>query len=682
MDVKEATLQEILEGTKQYLVPMYQRPYAWKSSNWNKLWQDIVALAEARETNPAITHFTGTLVLDTSTVNPSITQFVVVDGQQRLTTLNVLLASIAHERARHGDAEACTEIVEQFLINKWSRVAAERYRLKPANFDEPVYRDVVEGNEPHSTTSLIDDAYHFFKKQLAQLQELGLSLDRVQDAALRGLKFVTITAKSDDNVYRIFESINNTGIRLTQADLIRNFVFMKLGEEGEFVHESLWLPILADLSSDDIETLFWIEAQWRNPDVRKFDVYEAQKQHLEKLSSREIVDYLKNVLLIADALRVLRRQAIERHSELARRVERFALWQNPSALVLAARIIYLRNANRIDSHDAAEAFRVMESYLIRRYLLAVPVGTLGRVFAPAAHEMHENASTWLHTYLSTGRKRYIPNAEVGKAVLESPIYGRGRRDQLTLILAWILEAKQGKDIVDFSTTTIEHVLPQNMSSAACEEFEATLTSGQEVVDMHDSLVHTLGNLTLTNHNSELGNKPFSVKRVEWLSKTAIRENQIIAENPQWGHAEITARAEEIASIVIREWPGPDESLAESEPMSIGNRVDEVVSVVSAGRWTTYGDIAQVLGTSSQYVGTRVSREGGPEGAWRVLRSNGTVAPEFRWTDGSPFQGRSGQDVLESEGVVFDERGCALEIQRLTAEDLRGRLGEVSEEENE
>lgn len=681
MDVVESSLKSILEGSKQYVIPLYQRPYAWRSANWQKLWEDLVDIAIHRQHSPEDSHFTGTLVLDASSVTTDLTKFLVVDGQQRLTTMSVLLAAIANSWSAQGEKEAAERIQEQVLINRHAKSLDERYRLRPANFDEPVYRSAVDGSLIKSSQSNVDDAYLFFQKKIERLHEFNLTLAELESAALTGLKFVTITAKRDDNVYRIFESINNTGVDLSQADLIRNLVFMKLGSEGERIHESIWLPIQKDLSSEDIENLFWIDARWRDVDVRKLDTYEMQKKFIETLDKEALVAFLENILLISNALRLIRQPEHLSDSNLRKRLTRIGELKVPGVLVLVTKIMYLHITDVINATEAADALYVLESYLMRRAIAAVPVNDLGGVSATCALNLGADTSETLHKLLSTGRRKYLTDAQIERVILESPMYSRGRRDHLKKIIQWLLEEQDGKDSVDYDSMSIEHVLPQTLTGQAYEEFSVLVPEEENVQEVHESLVHTLGNLTLTNYNSELSNKAFSVKSTTGLAKTSVQANHEIARNKQWGPHEITSRSAALAQAAIKLWQGPDEALLEKEPSSVGERIDEVISVIPAGRWASYGDIAEVVGTASQVVGQRAWQHP-KDGFWRVLRTNGEVSPGFNWPEGSPFTGRDPRQVLSEEGLLFDESGLALAELRLGPEVLLERLGEGLSENQE
>ena len=469
-------------------------------------------------------------------------------------------------------------------------------------------------------------------------------------------------------MYRIFESINNTGIDLTQADLIRNLVFSRLGDRAEEIHERLWRPLQKDLDGQDIENLFWIDAQWRNPEVRKLDTYEFQKRYLMALHEDQLLEYLENALEIANALRKVRSKVFDEDPAVNFHLSRIFELALPSALVLTTRIMYLYGTRKISAEDCAGALRVLESYLVRRSIASIPISSLQQISAACAHDLFGDATSEVHRMLSTGRKKFITDSEIKNIILEAPVYEKGRRPRLASILSWILAASQGKDDIDFSSMSIEHILPQKLSEDSKVEFSSALDAGQDLATEHEALVHTFGNLTLTNYNSELSNSAFSVKRESWLSKTAVVANQEIAKLDAWGPTQIRQRSEKMAEVVCALWPGPDETLVESEPETIGQRIDDVVSAIPRGRWTSYGDIAKVLGTAGQVVGQRVSKEY-TSGAWRVLRASGEIAPGFKWSDTSPNAGRDLREVLIEEGVTFDEKGLATDELRLRPEDI-------------
>lgn len=213
-----------------------------------------------------------------------------MDGQQRLTTLTVLLAAIRDHRVATESPENRERINELYLINKF-KPEAQRIKLVPTQADRPQYNAVIDGASATGGSAVLD-AYRFFRSRLvaADDPEDPHDIERLEDAVLRGLALVSVTAQAGDNAHRIFESLNNTGLRLTQGDLLRNYVFMRLPRRGEQVYETTWLPLQESLTSDELELLFWLDLVQQDPAHRQADTYAAQQQRLNKLHSEEDIE--------------------------------------------------------------------------------------------------------------------------------------------------------------------------------------------------------------------------------------------------------------------------------------------------------------------------------------------------------------------------------------------------------
>lgn len=238
---RETTIQELLEGTKQYQIPLYQRTYSWSKDQLERMWADIVLLAEDRRHDHQATHFVGSLVLAPGANNgpTGIQEYLVIDGQQRLTTLTLLLCALRDHRAEHESPEHRARIDQQFLTNPWKN-GDQRLKVVPTQADRASYRLSVDGSHLAGGEDLIGRAYSFFLSKLLGEDLLGdLLAEDVENAVLLGLSVVSVTAQTGDNVYRIFESLNNTGLQLSQADLLRNYIFMRLPSQGESVYTAL-----------------------------------------------------------------------------------------------------------------------------------------------------------------------------------------------------------------------------------------------------------------------------------------------------------------------------------------------------------------------------------------------------------------------------------------------------------
>ncbi len=194
--------------------------------------------------------------------------------------------------------------------------------------------------------------------------------------------------------------------------------------------------------------------------------------------------------------------------------------------------------------------------------------------------------------------------------------------------------------------------------------------GESPDELHSSLVHTLGNLSLTAYNGKLANDTFDLKK-KILADSGLAMNREIAEARQWARTEIHKRGRAMAEKIIKIWPGPDRS-AMTEPLKPQwALMTTVLASIPAGRWTSYSDVATVIGSHQVPVGVRLANVSVPN-AHRVLKLNGSISPEFRWTD--PQRTDDPRKVLEAEGVAFDANGRAAPMQRMTADDLAKAIG--------
>jgi len=241
------TLNElIVRGDRQYQVPLYQRPYTWAEKDWKQLWADILdqygTLKHGRASQSA--HFFGSFVLAPFNISArSAPTFLVVDGQQRLTTVFLLLAALRDTAASTKPGEYA--YFQGVLENERARRDEDRPRLVPTQSDRPAFQAIVEGRPESAGDTKIAQAYRYFLAQLAKDddEQEALDLETLQRVVLDRLAVVEITADSDDNPHRIFESLNARGVPLTQADLLRNYVFMLLPQRGERLYRDVWLPM-------------------------------------------------------------------------------------------------------------------------------------------------------------------------------------------------------------------------------------------------------------------------------------------------------------------------------------------------------------------------------------------------------------------------------------------------------
>ncbi len=674
----ETNLAGVLEGKKQYQVPLYQRVYSWGTKQLDQLWSDVVELAAVRRNEPTATHFIGSLVLsqspDYSVVG--VSKLLVVDGQQRLTTLTLLLAALRDHLIETGDSERANGIQAQYLVNVYDK--DKPAKVLPTQADRVSYLSVVRSAPDAGRGDRVGEAYNHFRAKIAAADDPDdpHDLEEIENAVVNGLALVVVTAEPRDNAHRIFESLNNTGLQLTQSDLLKNYLFMRLGDRGEDVYASIWLPLEKKLSAENLELLFWLDLVQTDERAKQSDTYVGQQKRLEKLRGpSEIEAEILRIAKLGDVLATILAPSLETHPGIRRRLARIRAWGSTTAYPVAMRILDRRAVGTATDDQVLRALTYLESYFVRRIVIGRATANLNRTLLQAVGEITtgDEVDISLRDFLSRGRKYYGTDSQVREAVVTVPFYWQGRGSQKKLILQWLEESYGAKEVVDPKNLTIEHVLPQTLTDSTRETFALGLPDGSDATYEHERLVHTIGNLTLTGYNSELSNRPFDEKR-SMLAESGLRLNQEIAAHEVWGGAQIQKRGADLAEKIIALWPGPDETLATAgvdEPSATRRLVASIVAEIPAGRWTSYGEVALVAGSYPQPVAA-VLTSNLMQGAWRVLQTSGTISPGFRWLD--PDRTEDPREYLEAEGLIFDGDGRAAAEQFLSGEELAALTG--------
>lgn len=681
MKATETTLKELLEGTKQYQVPLYQRTYSWEKKHHARLWEDLVLLAEERAENPEATHFLGSVVLAPSPSNgpTGVQMYLVVDGQQRLTTLSILLAAIRDYRAASEGLEHRDRINEQYLENKWQK---EQFRLKlsPTQADREAYRACISATADAGGADGIGEAYRYFMGRLSSASESedGFDVQLFEESVLVGLALVTVVAQQDDNVHRIFESLNNTGKQLSQGDLLRNYLFMRLDRRAEEAYTDHWLPLQKSLTPGQLELLFWLDLVQDDPKARQSSIYSDQTRRMERLEGEDaIVAEIERLRRLGGLLAVILNPEQETDPDVRTRLTRLKAWGTTTVYPLLLHLLDRRDRSQSTSEEIAAAMLSVESFLVRRLLIGRATANINRTLLATTSEVKDepDVAAAVHRYLSAGRKYFASDKEVLLSLSTVPFYLNGRSGQRKLVLQWIEESYDSKEPVDPEHLTIEHVMPRTATDAWREELAPELGADESFDEVHQGLQHTLGNLTLTGYNSKLSNSPFAVKR-KHLASSGLRMNQEIAQHETWGREAIRNRAQSLATRISKIWPEPDASAQVEEIPPSWQKLARAVAEIPPGAWTTYGDLAALIGSHPVPVGVHIAKTPITNGH-RVLQVEGTISPGFRWYE--PGRNDDPRTVLESEGVHFDVAGKADPAQRLKVDDLAELLGSTAED---
>ncbi|WP_063713114.1 GmrSD restriction endonuclease domain-containing protein [Nocardia jiangxiensis] len=679
MKASETTFAALVQGEKQFQIPLYQRTYSWTDKQLAQLWGDVYEQAELLvRGDQDTTHFCGSVVLAPSPLNDaSFARWLVVDGQQRLTTLSLALAAV-RDHIGVTDPRQRERIEEQYLVNKFQD-GDGFFRLLPTQADRGAYGEHVR-NTHSGGGGRVSAAYSYFRKELLALDNSAdvPTVLHIEKAITTRLTLVQVVADRDDNVHRIFESLNNTGLKLSQADLLRNYLFMRLPTRGEYVYQTYWLPLQRILANEQIEHLMWLmlvlDGEAR---VRRQDMYVAQQRRFQNRESEaEIEAYVCELYRRANHFLRIVKPEEETNLEVRRYLRRLDQWQAATTHPVLMLLLDRRDAGVIDTTELLRGLSYIESFLVRRMICHRPTQGLNRSFQELPGQLPDDMSIvdGLRQVLSTPRRYWATDAELREAIAAKPFYWQGKPEQRRLVLQRLEESYEHPEPVDFAAAklTIEHVLPQQPGSEWLQTLADDTGEDGSPEELHERLVHTLGNLTLTAENSRLSNHPFQRKQ-DLLAGSHLEMNRRIAKTESWGAAEIRARANELADRAIALWPGPIAGADRTEKARDWTLLRQAVAAVPKGTWTSYGDLAALVGSSPIAVGQQMTRPF--PGAYRVLDSGGRVSSGFRWPEGEDRG-----DVVEllcAEGIDFSDNGVASAAQRLSTHDLAELLGMTS-----
>src|SRR5699024_4760369 len=548
MQANETTFQRMVEGTKQFQVPLYQRPYSWGQEELERLWGDVTEQVERdQETRPggSAGHFLGSVVLAPGPFSAStLTRWLVIDGQQRLTSLSIMLAALRDrlrevEELEEGDHSGADRINDVYLLNKYNK-GLDKYRLLPTQADRSAYTAIVNERPDAGGKDRMGFAYNFFSGEIHHCSEEELL--RIEETIGHRLSLVDIQAEAGDNVFRIFESLNNTGKGLSQTDLLRNYVFMLLPETGQEVYDEIWLPMQEELGPETLETLAWLDLVLRGDErAKQSEVYHGQKERLEKVSrdggENALRAEVEHLWRLGQLLQRVLDPAFEDDPELAEVLTRLNAWGNTIYRPLALHLMVLRDQGHTNTDDLVRALGYVESFLVRRMIAGVTTQGLNRIFTSSPKEIQLGGSVAdsVHRYLSDPRRRWPSDKTLTEAVTHRNFYRTGRALQRTYVLRRLEEAFDSTEPVDFgkAKVSIEHIMPQSLTEEWYEILNKQTDPDETVSELHGRLLHNLGNLTLTAQNSKLSNHILERKQKIFKSRE-LRMNRPIAEAPGWG----------------------------------------------------------------------------------------------------------------------------------------------------
>jgi len=539
MQAKETKIQDIIEGTKQYIIPLFQRTYSWDKKEWEILWKDLVELCEAD--NPR-THFIGSIVnMPTISVPEGVAKYLLIDGQQRLTTIFILLTLLRNKARELQNQEFADEINNTLLVNPYKK-DIDYFKLMPTQVDRESYKDFILGKQ-NTAQSQLKRAYDFFDKKLKQVH---LDPDKLKKIITSYFSVVSIVLDADDNPHLVFESLNAKGRPLTQADLIRNYVFMRIHvNQQDEVYREYWQP-MQDALGDNLTEYIRHFLMRNGAIIRQTDVYYSLK---ESVNPSNVIEYLKDLWRFSLYYQRLLYPEKEVDIDLQKYFKRLNRIEVTTAYPLLLSLYGNYEKGNLIKSDFIIILKSLENYLIRRFVCAIPTNQLNKIFPTIYLQLVDKYPTSFaegFQRILQGRG-YPKDSEFFLRFKESKFYGGGDRLIKTkLILETLEEDYAHKEPVSFDNLTIEHVMPQTLS----EWWQSHL--GIEWEETHDLFLHTIGNLTLTAYNAEMSNDNFHTKK-QIYNDSHLELNRYFMPLDRWSRNEIENRSEYLATQAVKIW---------------------------------------------------------------------------------------------------------------------------------
>lgn len=580
MKGSECRLIEYMQGSmKRFIIPVYQRNYDWKTENCKQLYDDLVKVVKTNRKS----HFFGSIV---SVYNPSghNMEYLVIDGQQRLTTVSLLFLAMYNLMTK-GIVEPSNpylgkQIYEDFLVDKY-QPKETRIKLKPVKNDQTAFGKLFDDESDYIIGSNLTANYNYFYERI---QKREITIDQLFDAIFR-LEIINIELNSEDDPQLIFESLNSTGLDLSEGDKIRNFILMGLPAnlQDEY-YEKYWNKI-EECTKYDVSSYirdYLSIKQQAIPSQKR--IYANFKDFVE-FSNIQTEDLLEEILAYANRYKVLLNGGTNSKS-LNACIYRLNRLESTVTRPFFLEVLRMYDETKLDISQVAEIFMTTENYLFRRTICDLPTNALNKIFLMLHREIvrydgsEDNyVEKFKYALLSKKeRARFPRNEEFSTAFTERQIYLMNSKNKI-----YILErlenfgTAEDKDVYrhcDEGVYSIEHIMPQHLTPTWVSDL------GEDYEQIHELWLHRIANLTLTAYNSKYSNSSFAEKKSmeNGFDDSGIRMNTYISKKDKWTLAELEERNDYLIGRSLTIWEIPATEFKPAEKQMDSYTLDDDVEL--------------------------------------------------------------------------------------------------------
>ena len=558
------TITQLMQRFNRFVIPVYQRPYSWDIGNCKQLYKDLKSIISNKRKG----YFLGCFVSDGNVIgNDSVIR--IIDGQQRLTTVILLLLAISsligEKKIKSNAANLDKQILGRYLKDDMWEDSNGKIKLELLDDDQKALSNLFSGNSNSKVISNITLNYDFFYNSIREdTQENEYFADDLYDS-IGKLQIVSITLEDGDDPQLIFESLNSTGLALTEVDKIRNYVLMRLNlDEQERLYKTWWLKIEECIRNSADEFMCNYLSIKQRKKVKENLIYQEFKNYVETkhLQIENLLeDILKYASLYSKLLNCTNEYSLELNNSLYR-LKRLGL---TVAYPFELEVLRLNEEKQLSDKDTLHVFKMLESYVFRRFVCDLPSNRHRQFFISLHHNIvnlckntSEYATKFNKWLCSKAEVLRFPNdKEFKDALAGKNVYQMDKKYRVYLFEQLenygTRECKHIYDCLDHKDYTIEHIMPQKLSDLW------KLDLGEKAEEIHNKWLHKLANLTMTAYNCELSNKPFSQKRDSEDSGykySGLRINQQISHFDRWGERELRERQQHLLELAVKIWKRP------------------------------------------------------------------------------------------------------------------------------
>ena len=620
MQARYINLIELLEVRNQFNIPIYQRAYDWQEKHCKQLLDDIVKIGDDKTNSK---HFLGTITyLPELTDAVDVNTYQVIDGQQRLTTFLLLLKALKNSPDIDKNMQGK---IENLLFNPHED-SDKRFKLILTDDDDLVLRDILDDNEVVESSNLSEN-YIYFKDRLNK---------RNIDLIWRGInKLTVVSVMVDDksNVQAIFESMNSTGLNLSNTDMIQNYLLMSYNKtKQKEIYKQYWKPMESKLEGDFDEFLRNYLIMHKGEIISKKQTYEFFKGYMQ---NRDREEEIKKMYKYSKYYAEILTSSIHESDKIYQTLQFIHDQGTNVAFSFMLKVLADYADKILDEEQVEKILLLVDSYLLRCHVCETTKGG-NKVFPemiPKIDEKDYVKSVEKFLMSREGNRKFPRDALFADKLKQASLYNN--RTMCNYILAR-LERKRTKELVDLTTLQIEHIMPKTLSPSWINDL------GDKYDETHQLYLDKIGNLTLTGYNPKLGNESFS-KKCETYKNSNVMMTRDLTKYDKWNEQIMQERAGHLTEQAIAIWKCPEmQIMSVSEPDNLEE--DHLEGKECVDLWETLKDKIHSEYPDTQFYMTRVY------GGFRVSTENNDTVCTM---EALKYKIHLGYNTKKDDQIIFE-----------------------------